>query len=43
MVNVTTTITPEIKAEWIDYCKEHDMKLSQLVRIAVKEYLASRK
>lgn len=39
MAQIAARVTEEEKQELENYCKEHDIKLSQLIRWAIKEYL----
>lgn len=38
-VHISTTISEEEKQELINYCEQHDITVSQLIRKALKEYL----
>lgn len=42
MAQIAARVTDEEKQELELYCRENDIKLSQLIRKAVKEYLEKR-
>lgn len=39
MIQIAAKVTEEEKAQIIEYCEQHDIKISQLIRKAVKEYI----
>ena len=39
MAQISVSMSEEEKQAFADYCKEHDIKVSQLVRWDVKEYI----
>ena len=39
MAQLATRVTQEEKEALEEYCKEHDITLSQLIRWAIKEYI----
>lgn len=39
MAQIATRVTEEEKQELEKYCREHDIKISQLIRKAIKDYL----
>lgn len=41
MAQVATRVTEEEKKVLDEFCKEHDITLSQLIRRAIKEYIAN--
>lgn len=43
LVTATTKIEPEVKDQWIQWCKDHDMTLSQGLRAAMKQYIKNYK
>lgn len=43
MAQIAARISEEEKRELEQYCKEHDIKLSQLIRWAIKEYIERNK
>ena len=38
-VQIATRVTEEEKKEIEQYCKKHDIKVSQLIRWAIKDYM----
>lgn len=42
MAQVAARVTDEEKEAFEQYCAEHDIKLSQLIRWAVKEYIMTK-
>lgn len=42
MAQIAARVTEDEKKALEDYCKERDIKISQLIRWAVKEYLENR-
>lgn len=38
-VQIATRVTEEEKRELEQYCKSHDIKISQLIRWAIKDYM----
>lgn len=43
MAQLATRIDEQEKKKLEEYCKTHDIKLSQLIRWAIKEYLENHK
>ena len=43
MAQIATRVSEEEKQELEKYCQEHDIKISQLIRWAIKEYINSDK
>lgn len=43
MGQIAARISEEEKQELEKYCREHDIKLSQLIRWAIKEYIEKNK
>ena len=39
MAQIASRVSEEEKQELEQYCKEHDIKISQLIRKAIKEYM----
>lgn len=39
MTQIAARVTEEEKEELMQYCKEHDIKISQLIRWAIKAYI----
>lgn len=39
MIQIAARVSEEEKAELEQYCQEHDIKISQLIRWAIKDYL----
>ena len=39
MIQIAARVSEEEKAELEKYCQEHDIKISQLIRWALRDYL----
>lgn len=39
MIQIAAKVTAEEKEEIVEYCKQHDIKISQLIRWAIKDYI----